>query len=271
MTVPTDDVTGTATDSGLGLLLAKRLHQALTAGKEALFGLLQDPDMEVLRTLLKNRSLDDQHLLVLLRRRDLSEELLKAIASLQRVTESHELKVALARNVGTPATVLSALLPHLYLFELMNLCRLPGLTQDLKTSAERILIQRIPAAPLGNKLALARQGTPLILEKLLKEGDPKLVATCLDNPRTREAAVHSFLGSAAASPETISIVARHQGWKERPNIRLAILKNGKTPLVWYPLLLPRMKLHELKDLLLTPRLMPQQKQLVEQELVKRKS
>ena len=62
-------------------LLSQRFYIALTAGKDELFQVMEDPSMEVLQTALKNPLLDENHLLALLKRRDLSEDLLKAIAT----------------------------------------------------------------------------------------------------------------------------------------------------------------------------------------------
>ena len=249
--------------------LSRRLHRALIVGKEELYRVLEEPSMEVLATALKNRALDGNHLLVLLKRRDLSEELLKAVYRLDLLADSHELKVALVRNPSTPGQIIAALLPQLYLFELATLCSLPGVTPDQKLAAERAIIQRLPVTPLGNKLTLARRGTPSVTEALLREGEPRLLEACLDSPRLKEAALFRFLTGATASAETVSMVARHPRWKNRPNLRLVILKNPKTPAIWFTLHLPQLPLNDVKGLLLSNRLSSLQKSLVEEELKRR--
>ena len=74
----------------------------------------------------KTLLIDAYHLLVLLKRRDLSEDLLKAMYRLEQVSNNHGLKLALVRHPNTSGPLLAALLPHLYLFELLNVCYLPG-------------------------------------------------------------------------------------------------------------------------------------------------
>ncbi len=259
----------TAKTAILDLELSRRLHRALTAGKEELFRVLEDPATEVLLALLRNPALDANHLLALLKRRDLSEELLKGVYRLKQVEESHELKIAMVRNPKTPGVIMAALIPHLYLFELVNVCYLPGVTPDQKVAAERAILQRLPTTPLGNKLTLARRGTAAITEALVREGDPRLMEACLDSPHLKESAIFRFLGSANASAETISMVARHPRWKGRPNLLLAILKNQKTPGVWFTQFLPQLNLPDVKGLLLSQRLIPSQKKLVEDELQRR--
>jgi hypothetical protein len=249
--------------------LSRQLYEALTAGGDQLYLVLQSPSMEVLRAALRNPALDEDHLLALLKRRDLSEDLLKAIYKLPMTGESHNLKLELVKNPNTPGTIVTTILPHLYLFELVTVCYLPGVTPDQKLAAERAIIQRIPTTPLGNKLTLARRGTAPVLEALLKEGDPQVVEICLSNPHIKEAAIFQFLGSAKATAENISIVARHPRWKTRPNIIGAILKNPRTPLIWYDLFLPVLGTSELKKLLVSGRLDAPRKKAVEAALRRR--
>ena len=253
----------------LDLNLSRQLHHALTADKSGLQQVLKSTSMEVLRTALKNPALDEAHLLELLERRDLSEDLLKAVYGLPAVAGSHNLKVAMVRNPNTPGPVSLALLPHLYLFELVTLCQFPGATPDQKLAAERAVIQRLPATPLGNKLTLARRGTATVVEALLREGEAQVVEACLTNPRLKESAIFQFLGSSRAGAETISMIARHPRWKSRPNIIAALLKNRKTPLVWFNLFLPALNTLEIRNLLASHRLNHAQKHTVEEELKRR--
>ena len=265
-----DQVTDyTAKIAALDLKLSHRLRQALTAGKEELYTIITDPVMEVVGAALKNPSLDLSHLVVLLKRRELSEDLLKAVCRLDRFNESHELKVALARHPHLPAAQLAGILPRLYLFELAALCALPGVTPDQKFAAERAIIQRLPTTPLGHKLTLARRGTAAISEVLIREGDARLIGACLDSPHLKESAVFGFLNSANATADTISMVARHPRWKLRPNLRLAILKNHKTPDIWFTMFLPQLPLSDVKWLLSSPRMSASHKMLVTTELKRR--
>lgn len=58
-------------------------------------------------------------------------------------------------------------------------------------------------------------------------------------------AILQFLHSANASAETISMIARHPKWKLRPDLRLAILKNRRTPALWFTLFLPLLSIPDL--------------------------
>ncbi|MCF6265481.1 MAG: hypothetical protein L3J57_02915 [Desulfuromusa sp.] len=255
--------------SNYDLNLVKKLQHGLTAGGDELFQLILDPDSGFLQTLLKNPHLNEDHLLVLLKRRDLSEELINSIYRKNKQSLSHRIILALVKNPTTSGTLIRNLLPQLRLFELVDLINFPGATPDQKLAAERTLLQRLPTTPLGNKITLARRGTANIIGELLKEGQPQLFEVCLNNPQLKEAAIYQFLRGATASAETISMVARHNRWHQRPNLRLAILKNPKTPEIWFTLWLPKIHLHVLKQLAVSCRSNPAQKHLFEVELKNR--
>lgn len=250
--------------------LSRRLYRALTASREELPLVLDDPSREVIKAVLKNPELDEPCLLLLLKRRDLTEDLLAAIYRLPVTDASHRLKVALVHHPATPDHIVLTLIPHLYLFELVTVCLLPGVTPDRRLVAERALIKRLPETPLGSKMTLARRAPSEVVEALLHEGQPHLMAACLDNPRLKQAAIIRFLTGPGASAETISAVARHPRWKSRQELKLAILKNSKTPLVWFTALLPGLPLVEVKNIYASSRISAAQKACVAEELLRRK-
>jgi hypothetical protein len=245
---------------------AKLLHMALTESGEGLLQIVQEAPPEILKTALKNPALAENHLGALLKRRDIGEDLIKSICKLSLTETNHNLKLAIARHKNTPAPQLLAILPQLHLFELLNLCLLPEITPDQKVAAERAIIQRLPLTPLGNRITLARRATSGLLEALIKEGDSRIVEICLTNPRLKEGTLFQFVRSGTATAETISMVARSPRWQNRTNIREAILSNPKTPLIWFTLWLPGMKLSEVKRLTASNRLTPAQKKAVEERL-----
>ena len=85
--------------------------------------------------------------------------------------------------------MLYEVITHLHLFELVDLCYIPGITPDQKFAAERAILQRLPTTELGNKLTVARRATATVAGEMLKDGDPRLVEICLSNPHLREVAI----------------------------------------------------------------------------------
>ncbi len=249
--------------------LSLRLQHALTAGRDELFQLLQGQPVEVLLAVLRNPFFDEHHLLALLKQRGLPQAVFTTIYANKHLIEGSTVKFALLVNPEIPSHIAATLLPQLTIFELLKICLMPGITPDQRLSAERAVIQRIPTQPLGNKMTLARRGTSAIVESLLREGIPTLVEACLDNPHLKEGSVHQFITAYSSTAETISMVARSGRWKGRPNIRLAILKNPRTPTIWYTMFLPGLPQNTIKELLSVPRLTFAQKELVRQALGRR--
>lgn len=247
---------------------ALRLRQALEADGDRLFALIRDPDPDLVQSALGNPQLGEEHLLALLKRRDLPEQLVKSIER-KAPPGSRRLKMALAAHPSTPASLLSAILQQLFLFELVTLLQLPGTPPDARYAAERAILKRLPETELGNKVALARRANPEILAALLNEGEPRLVDAVLANPRLKESGMLAFLKSPAARAETISQVARHPLWGARPNLRLAILRHRATPLVWFTLFLPALGTRDLKSLSSAPGLTHEQLAEVRRELARR--
>jgi hypothetical protein len=255
-----------AKSAGIDQKMSQQLQRVLSANKEELFQVMQTQSAELLAAALRNPALDENHLLSLLKRRGLPEEMFAMIYSSKRVLESNKVAFALACHQEIPAHMAQTLLPRFYILDLAKICAMPGITPDLRLLAERCIVQRIPTQPLGTKLTLARRGSSAVVEALLREGVPQLVEACLDNPYLKEGAVHQFIASFQSTAETISMVARSGRWKGRPNLRLAILKNPRTPAIWFTQFLPGLPPHVLRELLTVQRLTPAQKDLVRQAL-----
>ena len=260
---PHETTTTSGENSATSLSQAEAQLEALTADKDRLFNVIQDSRNEVLLSALRNPNLDHQHLRMLLKRRGL-EPIITSIYANKRLIETNPVKLAIVAHRDTPPHIAQALLPQLYIFDLLKLCLIPGISADIHLAAERKIVQQIPTQPLGNKLTLARRGTSAILDALLREGLNNIVDVCLGNPHLKEGSLHQFLASAHATAENVSMVARNSRWKNRPNIRLAILKNPRTPLIWFTIFLPELSGATVLDLLASPRLTAAQKTLVRQ-------
>jgi len=243
-------------------------QKALTGSGEDLLTIIPQATADVLHALFRNPALAESHLLAILKRRDLNEDTVRKICRLSLTESSHNLKVSIAHHPNTPAAQLLVILPQLHLFELLKLSIHPEISADQKLAAERAIIQRLPVTPLGNKLTLARQATAAVLEALLKAGDSRLLEICLSNPRLKEGAVFQFLRSSVVTAETVSMVARHPRWQNRPNLREAILTNPKTPSVWFTLWLPGMKTSDVRKIVASSRLSHAQRKAVEERLKK---
>lgn len=249
--------------------LAARLHLALTASEDVLYDIVRDPSVDVLLAALKNPGLAPDHLKVLLRRTDLTEQIILAVSRTKLYEEHHGVRALVFRNAATPSHIAVSMVPQLHLFELVDAVLLATIPPDHRIAAERAVVQRLPSVPLGNRITLARRATATILEALLADGDSRLMEACLANPRLSEGSIARLLNGANATAEVISAIARHDRWKARPGVRRAILRNSRTPLIWFTLWLPSLPVTELRDLAISTRLDLPRKRLVQEALEKR--
>lgn len=243
--------------------------KALNADAEFLFQILADSKIHIVRAALKNPNLNKSHLLHLLKRKSLTENLINEISRHEEVKKCHQLKVALVKHPKASGHIFRTFLTDLRLFELVDLCFVPGVTPEQKHAAEHCILKKLPLTELGNKATLARRGTPKIVGEILKGGEAFLVNICLDNKRIHEIAILEFINSRNSSAETISMIARHPIWNLRPNVKLSILKNPKTPLIWFTLILPQIDIKNLSNLLDVKNLRNAQKELIREEISKR--
>lgn len=249
--------------------VVSRLQKALNAGSDELFSMLQDPVTDVLKAAIRNPLIKETHLLALLERRDLEPDLLRSIGNSRVARESRAVKIAIAHHPSTSAAQLSEILPHLYLFDLLALCIVPGGSHDQKIAAERAIIRRLPTTPLGSKITVAHRATSAVVEQLLKEGDSRLLSACLDNPHLKEGAVFQFLRSSASTPDSIAMIARHPRWHNLPNLKQALLTNPRTPLVWFTQWLYALSTPEVRTIYNSQRLSQMQRREVLGELKRR--
>lgn len=91
---------------------------------------------------------------------------------------------------------------------------------------------------LGERKALARRPNRASLEKLLFDPHPAVLSILLANPRLTEDDVLRIAARRPGNPLLLSILAQHDGWMQRPRVRLAIIQNPRTPVdVAVPLVL----------------------------------
>jgi hypothetical protein len=255
----------TTTTDNLDADMVARLKRALTTDGDDLKEVMKDPASEVLHAALKNIALSEEHLLAVLKRRDLPSAYLNAIGR-HKLCEHPRVCMATLSHPAVSAPLVKKLLGRLHLFELLNLCYLPGQSADLRMAAELAIIQRLPMVPLGNRITLARRATATVLASLLKEGQPQVIEAALSNPKLQEVALFQFLNGSTATADTISQIARHPRWSQRVNLRRAILKNRHTPRVWFIHFLPRLPRTEARNLLHSQSLTTRQKQWVREFL-----
>jgi hypothetical protein len=82
---------------------------------------------------------------------------------------------------------------------------------------------------LGERKSLARRPDRGVLEKLLLDPHPDVIARLLKNPRLTEDDVVRLAARRPGRPEILSAIARDPKWLHRARIRLTLVLNPDTP------------------------------------------
>jgi hypothetical protein len=171
---------------------------------------------------------------------DLALSLLKPVelppSAIEHISKSgtlmklRKVRLGLISHPRAPRHLSLPLLRHLYTFDLMSVALAPIVPGDVKKAAEEVLVTRLGTISAGEKLSLARRASGRIAEQLLLEREPRIVETALQNSRLTEASIVRVLARAETPPALIHAVCHHLQWSQRREVRMALLRNEKTPL-----------------------------------------
>ena len=234
--------------------LDERLRRAQGSAEE-LASVLFDHSEEVLLALLDNPRLTEEHVKVLLSRKGLGRNILAEIAGRQRLLRAYAVKLALVRHPHTPRHVSLVLLRHLYPFDLVRVAATPAAGAELRRAAEEATVARLMMFSLGERLALARQGTARVAAGLLSDSEDRVIQAVLDNPRLTEEGVVRALREQDIRPQAAGAIAAHPRWSTRYEVRLALIRNPATSFRCVLELVERVRRKDLAELT-ADRMMP---------------
>ena len=186
--------------------------------------------VEELRASASDPSLTEDAALRLLQRNDLPAEVLERIGKNKAIARSRKAKLALVEHPRTPRHISVPVLRSLFTFDLMRVALAPVVPADVKIAAEETLIHRLETISSGEKLTLARRASGRISGELLLDTEARVVSAALENSRLTEAAVIRGLMRGDASAKLVELVCHHARWSVRREVRIALLRNGNTPL-----------------------------------------
>jgi hypothetical protein len=251
--------------------LRETIKRARTASGIELENLLYHRSREVLDALMENPRLSEQHLSILLARKDLSREVVTVIAQNQQRMKSYPLKVAVLRHPKTPRHLALRLLKFIYPFDLLEIGAAPGVAPDLKRLIEDTLLSQREGLATGQRLSMARRGSARIAGGLLIDSDNRVIRAALDNPALTEQSVAAALTIDKSTVDLPVAVMEHSRWSRRRGVRLALLRNKHLSLARFAAILPEVSLGEMKDLIEDPRVAPNIRSYVAKMVRRRKA
>lgn len=247
----------------------QKIGLAMTAGVDEIERLLHDPSPKVIRALLGNRNLREEDVLTIAQRKNLPPDILETIAKNKVWAESYPVRLALAGNPKTPLSISLSIVRYLRLFDIAEMSRSHHLPLAFRNKVETIIIERVPAMPLGHRKTLAKRAAGNVLFKLMQDTEREVISLCLGNPRLQESHLFKLIGRSDTRAETIRMIAGHGNWSGRPLIRYALVRSKDTPLALSKRFLRTMRLLDLQELYADPSLPLGVKPLIHRELLDR--
>lgn len=184
---------------------------------------------QVLKTAASHPALNEDLALSLLQRADLPAEIFEPISKNPAVAKSRKVKLAIVGHAKAPRYISISLLRQLFTFDLMKVALTPAISGDIKAAADEILINKLETLSLGEKVSLARRASGRVVGALLLDPDVRVIQAALENGRLTEALVIKALMRPDSPVVLIRTVCDHGKWSLRREIRMALLRNEKTP------------------------------------------
>ena len=182
-----------------------------------------------LREVLRARGTSATTLLVVLRRA-VPRKLLELIGTTPPWSEDARLLGGVVLNPRAPTPLALKLMPSLYWHDLAEAAANARLLGPVRVRAEAVLTERLSDLKVGERITLGRLATPFVLVRLLSDEDPRVVRTCLQNPRLREEDLALQIRREQVAPALLSEAAASSRWKDNYRVRLELVLQPRTPL-----------------------------------------
>jgi hypothetical protein len=109
----------------------------------------------------------------------------------------------------------------------------------------------------GERTAAARRQDRFVLDRLLHDRDPRVVAVLLENPRITERDVVRIAAMRPTVAEALELVAAHAKWGQRYRVRQALVFNPACPFPLARRILPTLLRQHLAELAASNALSPE--------------
>ena len=201
---------------------------------------------------LDNPALNEDLLVLLLRNRRATAEVLRQVHEGRRFRRSPQVQAALVCHPRTPRALAMNLVPYLNWRDLAQVGNHALAPAPVRRSALRYLGQRFDEMALGEQTHLARTAGRAVLSEIIRRASAEVVHALLHNPHLTEDDLVALCSQHATPPDILEMVARDRGWIRRYRVRQALVHHESAPLAVVLGLLTGLLSTELEELARRP-------------------
>jgi hypothetical protein len=189
-----------------------------------------DESAEAFLAAASGPGLTEAHALALLQQTAMPAPAIEALAKNRAIASGRKVQRALLLHRHTPRQVWLPFVRNMATLELAAVALSPTVPVEVQRACEDAVIVRVKTISLGERKTLARRSTSRLARALLLDSDRAVVHAALGNGRLTEAGVVQALLRPDTSYVFVEAVCHHAKWSVRREVRLAALRNEKTPL-----------------------------------------
>jgi len=217
---------------------------------EELFSVVCGANKSHLLLCLANPRINEDHILSLLRNPHITQEIIQSVY--ERFGKSYKVQFSIVNCVKAPYILAMRLLPSLFWNDLIRISGNYRLFPPLRRIAENYLRDKVSGLTVGERKTLARTAPRSLIGLLKNETEPSVFACLLRNPRLIEEDVVPLVTNELTPTPILETLATDRQWTNRYSVRLALVRNAKTPLRLRLHLLSRLQKADLQALVKTP-------------------
>jgi hypothetical protein len=224
----------------------------LTCTATELYTVVSGSNPKNLRLSLSNPAIQEDHLLALLRNARITQDIVELICEHNDWISSYRLQAAIVNCAKTPYTIAMRLIQLLFWHDLLKTASNLKLGPRIRRAAENYLKARISEMSLGEKMTLARTCPRPLIGHLRGENELKVIAELLRNPQLVEDDIVLMINDERTARSVLLTIGRDFKWSVRYPIRLALVRNVRTPLHLALSILSKLKKQDLEPISKAP-------------------
>lgn len=224
----------------------------LTCTAEQLFTLLSTARTPALRLCLSNRAMGPQHIVQLLRNKNVTNDIVESICENQDWITQQSVVNAIVNCPKTPHTLGLRMMQLLFWNNLLKTAGNLRISPRLRRAAENHLRDKLSELTLGEKMTAARTGPRVIISFLRGDREMRVIEALLRNPHMIEDDIIHIINDELTAPEILRSIGSDYKWSHAYPIRLALVRNDRTPLPVALSLLSKLRRQDLDGLVKAP-------------------